>query len=211
MSWLFASGSQSIGAYWDSHLDSSLYLWNKSLCPPTLSISVEVANSWCFEPVSPPSAHTPLFPWTLISRFPVSCLQLWLHNCPDPCSSNLQWMAPGSDVGGLGLPGPIPRGRKGHSQPQGHANAVWLTKTEHLPPKAWRWGSELLWTVLTVELVQDLGFPRGAIGKEPACQCRRCRFSPWVRKIPWKWKWQPTPVFLPGESYGQRSLVGYNP
>ena len=36
-------------------------------------------------------------------------------------------------------------------------------------------------------------------------------FDPWVRKIPWKRAWQPTPVFLPGESYEQRSLVGYSP
>ena len=34
---------------------------------------------------------------------------------------------------------------------------------------------------------------------------KRCRFDPWVRKIPWKRKWQPTQVFLPGESHGQRS------
>ena len=34
--------------------------------------------------------------------------------------------------------------------------------------------------------------------------------DPWVGKIPWRRKWQPTPVFLPGESYGQRSLVGYS-
>ena len=33
----------------------------------------------------------------------------------------------------------------------------------------------------------------------------------WVRKIPWRRKWQPTPAFLPGESHGQRSLVGYSP
>ena len=39
----------------------------------------------------------------------------------------------------------------------------------------------------------------------------RCRFDPWVRKIPWRRKWQPTPVLLPGESHGQRSLVGYSP
>ena len=54
---------------------------------------------------------------------------------------------------------------------------------------------------------------RGASGKEPACQCRRCRrhgFDPWVRKIPWRRKQQPTPVFLPGKSHGQRSLVGYS-
>ena len=48
--------------------------------------------------------------------------------------------------------------------------------------------------------------------KESVCQCRRCRrcgFDPWIRKIPWRRKWQPAPVFLPGESHGQRSLVGY--
>ena len=38
----------------------------------------------------------------------------------------------------------------------------------------------------------------------------RCGFDSWVRKIPWRRKWQPTPVFLPGESHGQRSLVGYS-
>ena len=42
-------------------------------------------------------------------------------------------------------------------------------------------------------------------------QCRRPRFDPWVGKIPWRRAWQPTPVFLPGEPHGQRSLVGYNP
>ena len=50
------------------------------------------------------------------------------------------------------------------------------------------------------------GFPGGASGKEPACQCRRRkrhRFNPWVGKIPWRRKWQPTPVFLPRESHGQ--------
>ena len=53
-----------------------------------------------------------------------------------------------------------------------------------------------------------MGFPLGASGKEPTCQCRRHkrhRFNPWVRKIPWRRAWQLTPVFLPGESYGQSS------
>ena len=48
-------------------------------------------------------------------------------------------------------------------------------------------------------------------GKEPTCQCRRLqrlRFVPWVRKIPCRRAQQPTPVFLPGESHGQRSLEG---
>ena len=39
----------------------------------------------------------------------------------------------------------------------------------------------------------------------------RLRFHPWVREIPWRRKWQPTPVVLPGKSHGQRSLVGYSP
>ena len=55
------------------------------------------------------------------------------------------------------------------------------------------------------------GLPRWFSGKESACQCRRRRFDPWVRKIPWRRKWQSTPVFLPGESRGQRSLAGYSP
>ena len=42
-------------------------------------------------------------------------------------------------------------------------------------------------------------------------QCRRLRFDPWVGKIPWRRKWQPTPVHLPGESHGQRSQASYSP
>ena len=48
-------------------------------------------------------------------------------------------------------------------------------------------------------------------GKEPACQCRRHGSNPWVRKTPWRSKWQPTPVFLPQKSHGRRSLAGYSP
>ena len=58
------------------------------------------------------------------------------------------------------------------------------------------------------------GFPGGAGGKESAYQCRRCKrskFDPWVRKIPWRRKWLPTPVFLLRKFHGQRSLVGYGP
>ena len=57
-------------------------------------------------------------------------------------------------------------------------------------------------------------FPGGTNRKESACQCRRhkrCRFGPWSGRIPWRRKWQPTSVFLPGKSHGQRSLVGPSP
>ena len=54
------------------------------------------------------------------------------------------------------------------------------------------------------------GFSGGTSGKEPTCEYRRhkkCKFDPKVGKIPWRRVWQPTLVFLPGESHGQRSLV----
>ena len=57
-------------------------------------------------------------------------------------------------------------------------------------------------------------FPGGASGKEPSCQCKRNKrhgFDSWVRKIPCRRKWQPTPVLLPGKFHGWRSLVGYSP
>ena len=56
-----------------------------------------------------------------------------------------------------------------------------------------------------------LGHPWWLSGKEPTCQCRGPRFNPWVGKIPWSRKCQYTPVFLPREFHGQRSLVGYSP
>ena len=67
---------------------------------------------------------------------------------------------------------------------------------------------------LLTSAAQVLRFPGGASGKEPGCLFRRQKrhgFSPWVRKIPWRRAWQTTPVFLPGESHGQWSLVGYSP
>ena len=66
-----------------------------------------------------------------------------------------------------------------------------------------------------LHLAQSMGLPRWFSGKESACQCRILRrqtLDVWRhRKIPWRWKWQPIPVVLPGESHGQRSLVGYSP
>ena len=54
------------------------------------------------------------------------------------------------------------------------------------------------------------GLPWSRSGKESACQYRRPWFDPWVGKIPWRRAWQPTALFLSGESHGQRSLVGYS-
>ena len=55
------------------------------------------------------------------------------------------------------------------------------------------------------------GLPRWLNGKESACQRRRYGFDPWVGKIPWRRKWQHSPVFLPRKYHWQKSLAGYGP
>ena len=69
---------------------------------------------------------------------------------------------------------------------------------------------------LEISLLVGLGsrVRGGASGKESTCQCKRCKrhgLNPWIGKIPCSRKGQPTPVFLLGKSYGQRSLAGYSP
>ena len=80
--------------------------------------------------------------------------------------------------------------------------------------RAW-WGKDLIslvnlqsWGYKLLAWFRGLG---GTSGKESVCQCRRWEFDPWAGKIPWSRAWQPTPVFLPGESHGQRSLVDCSP
>ena len=60
-----------------------------------------------------------------------------------------------------------------------------------------------------LDMTQD--FPGGSQGKAFCLQCRRPGFNPWVGKILWRRKWQPTPALLPGKSHGWRSMVGYSP
>jgi len=54
-----------------------------------------------------------------------------------------------------------------------------------------------------------VGFPHGSVVKNPPANAGD-RFDPWVRKMPWRRKWQPPPVLLPGKSHGQRRLAGYS-
>ena len=64
-----------------------------------------------------------------------------------------------------------------------------------------------------IGLTPIMGFPRGT-GKNLTAKAgdvsKRHGFYLWLRKIPWRRAWQPTPVFLPGEPHGQWSLVGYS-
>ena len=61
-----------------------------------------------------------------------------------------------------------------------------------------------------IHILDITGFPSGTSIKNPPANAGDMRgFDPWIGKIPWRRAWQPTPVFLPGESHGQRSVVGY--
>ena len=114
----------------------------------------------------------------------------------------------------------------GRSPGGGHGNPLQYSCLENPTDRgAWvrgvlyPWGCKELDTTeqLTLSLLLfmlRMGFPGGASGKEHIFQCKRHKrhgFSPQVGNIPWKREWLPTPVFLSGESHGQRSLVGYSP
>ena len=59
-------------------------------------------------------------------------------------------------------------------------------------------------------IIKELHSVAQVVKNLPAMQ-ERPEFDPWMGKIPWRREWPPTPVFLPGEFHGQRSLVGYGP
>ena len=73
-----------------------------------------------------------------------------------------------------------------------------ITKRESRVGMNWEIGVEIDW------------LPWWFSGKEFTCQCRRSKFNPQVRKSPWRKKWQLTPVSLPGNSHGHRSMAGYS-
>ena len=75
-------------------------------------------------------------------------------------------------------------------------------------------GLEALGGPLIIDLYKKLLVPLAsqvAVVVRICLQCRRCGFNAYVRKMPWRRPSEPTPVFLPGESHGQRSLAGHGP
>ena len=90
--------------------------------------------------------------------------------------------------------------REGQTKFRTEISTGLVFKIDHLKKK---WG-DLLGSPMV-----KMGFLAGSTVKNP-CLCR-CGFDPWLRKISWRRKWQPTPIFLSGKSHGQRSLVGYSP
>ena len=82
-----------------------------------------------------------------------------------------------------------------------------LTEIIHL---RWCLAQTSIWENLT-SLIILISFPGGSGDKSNCLQCRRQGFDLWVGKIPWRRKWQPTPVLLPEKFHGWRSLIGYSP
>ena len=74
----------------------------------------------------------------------------------------------------------------------------------------WMGPNEMTGVLIKEIRTQTMGFPSGLMVRNPLAK-RRCRFNPWVSKMLWRRKWQPTPVFLPGKSHGWRTLAGYSP
>ena len=151
----------------------------------------------------------------------------------DPLQKYLQlpwWLRESTCIAGdLGSENPLEKGAATHSSilawriPWTEEHATGSQRVRHSwVPFTWSvLETSLGFLYIKTSLSLLLGFPGGASGKEPACQCRlrdaltwgvkRRQLDRWVRKIPWRREWQTTPVFLPGESHGQRSLVGYSP
>ena len=158
-----------------------------------------------------------LSPWTTrkvpsLLHFDILCMSVW----PPPLYYFLYSSANAGDVRDVDLiPGLGRSAGGGHGNPLQYSclenpmkRRAWKA-TVHRVAKSWSW---LKW--LSMHAHSYFGFPRWISGKEPASQCRshrRHQFDPWVGKIPWSKKWPPTLVFLPGKSYGQRSLACYSP
>ena len=86
-----------------------------------------------------------------------------------------------------------------------HTHKIGLRKKEDENRTAYSWSLHFMLKHGASPVTQQIKNP-------PVMQeTERRGFDPWVREIPWRRNWQPTPVFLPGESHGQRSLGGYSP
>ena len=184
-----------------------MYTWMRGW-PPILG--VQEVKHWLGRPAPHAVFNPPQLVWPL-SRlglyFPHFPQRGWRHSFLPKDARERVCENPLCAVCGLG-----------HSKMENVETEVWKQKTDYKETVffdlTWWLNKSLLFTqYICFPLIPSKGFPGGSVVKESACQCRRrrrCGFNPWVEKTPWRRKRQPTPGFLPGESHGQRSLVGYS-
>ena len=134
-------------------------------------------------------------PWTAAHQAPLS-----MEFSRQEYSSGLQFLPPG-DLPDLGIKmtSPILAGRFFTSVPPGSDTVLKLKK------------SKCASSLNKDSVNQSKPIPWWLSGKESTCQCRRRGLNSWIGKIPWRRKWQPPLIFLPGKFHGQRSLAGCSP
>ena len=99
------------------------------------------------------------------------------------------------------------KGLEVEKPPSGRWQDIWLRNGQAFGQRGrWETTQRAVWV-----LYSGYWLLRWLSGKESTCQLRRCRFDPWIKKIPRRRKWQPTLIPLPGKIPGQRSLVHYSP
>ena len=150
----------------------------------------------------------------------------YLEKAKAPHSSTLAWKIPWEEPGRLQSMGSL---RVRHDWVTSLSLFTFMHRRRKcyfmfLPGESQGWGSLVgcrLWGGTESDTTERLSSSSSALSdwklpwwlrwQRTCLQCGRPRFDPWVGKITWRRKWQPTPVSLPGEFHGQRSLVGYSP
>ena len=130
-----------------------------------------------------------------------NCVHALLQSCPTLCDS-MHCSLPGSSVS-------CSAGRFSTAEPWGKHRPCWRLNTSTQRRESLPSCSHLSLHFISTSISEE-GFSSGSAIKKIHLQCRRPMFDPWVGKIPWRRKWQPPLVFLPGKSQGQKSLVGYS-
>ena len=183
-----------------THLEDGCMILVKPI-PASVLCLLQLVQGWECDPSHTKGIQSHAFSWspregeTFPSRMDVewltsqSCLRSWMQ-----WERLCLWMGPQNHSTGLMV-----------GEGPGHTTWMWALGPDTSKPT-------LNLSLVSINLfLSKNGLPWWLSGKEVVYQRNRHGFDAWVRKVPWKRKWQPTPVFLPGKFHEQRSLAGYSP